>query len=124
MRRWFCIAVLAFGCSNEPPPVSAVVVEIPAQPPQPPPTPTSRPTPPPTPSAEPEATEPEPWSNGLPPASGVVAQPPPKPLSNAASTGCAIPYWYDATGVKHYKPQCLTPMPTAPLKPYKTPPIN
>jgi serine/threonine-protein kinase len=46
---------------------------------------------------------------------GAVKTPPKPPQTTAAAPtpppidDCATPYWYDAQGVKHYKPQCLTP---------------
>ncbi len=38
-------------------------------------------------------------------APAATTKPPPPPP--APENDCATPYWYDAQGVKHYKPQCL-----------------
>lgn len=38
----------------------------------------------------------------------VPQEPPPQPcLGPPANADCVTPYFYDAQGVKHYKPQCL-----------------
>jgi serine/threonine-protein kinase len=42
-----------------------------------------------------------------PPSGGRAAAPPPAPQPATKPDECATPYWYDASGVKHYKPQCL-----------------
>jgi serine/threonine-protein kinase len=44
-----------------------------------------------------------------PPSGGARPGPAPAPPPAAApkQDECATPYWYDASGVKHYKPQCL-----------------
>jgi serine/threonine-protein kinase len=50
------------------------------------------------------APAPRPPSGGRP-ASPPAPQPAPPPAPKQDE--CATPYWYDASGVKHYKPQCL-----------------
>ncbi|MBS2012311.1 MAG: serine/threonine protein kinase [Deltaproteobacteria bacterium] len=34
---------------------------------------------------------------------------PPEPKPADPKPDCQIPFWYDATGVKHYRPECLVP---------------
>ncbi|MFO0738714.1 MAG: serine/threonine-protein kinase [Labilithrix sp.] len=42
-----------------------------------------------------------------PPAPPPAPAPQPNNNNSSANSDCATPYWYDAQGVKHYKPQCL-----------------
>jgi hypothetical protein len=125
MKRLHALVLtVSFGCSNDPQPVSASMVEIPPQPPQPPAAaaPPTVAAPPATPSvsAEPEA---EPWANGLPPASGTVA--PAKPVSSVSGP-CVVPYVIDpSTGRRKYKAECVAnAKPVPPPRPYKPPPIK
>jgi serine/threonine-protein kinase len=68
---------------------------------------TTAPTQPTTPSSTPSAVS-------MPAASSTVVKVPPRPKPKPTEKPvvtppdeCVTPYWYDAQGVKHYKPQCL-----------------
>jgi hypothetical protein len=46
-------------------------------------------------------------NGGVKPFTPPSPAPAPAPSPKGADAECATPYWYDAAGVKHYKPQCL-----------------